>query len=119
MPAGTPYMVSVVRTRRVEITLPQSDADIKTINDYIVDQISDADVLQDLGRCCGFKILGKIPAGTDRGALLVGDATDDLPQYVAAGADFSEPADTDIRKVFVVAASASADEDVVVVLYIG
>lgn len=65
----------------------------------------------------GCKILGKCSDGTDRGAIVVGDSTANLYQYVASGVDYYEPSFSDQVYSFVKAASGAAIANSVIVLY--
>ena len=65
----------------------------------------------------GLKILGKCTDGSDRGAILVGDSTLSLPQYVASAADYSEPAVADHLYSYVRANSGAAIANVCVLFY--
>lgn len=117
MSVGQPYMVSAIRTRRFTITIPASAGVATTIEALVAAVAAVADA-PDLTRVLGAKIESLLTAGTNRPAILVGDAIATCIQYIAAGASFNEPSINEYKEAYIKAA-ANATIDAVVVLYIG
>lgn len=69
-------------------------------------------------RCIGVKINGVDTAGADRGAIICGDSTGSLPQYIASGSAYQEPVTRDAVNTYVKAASGAALTNVCVVFYL-
>lgn len=59
----------------------------------------------EISLCIGFKLDALKTDGTDRGAVLVGDSTGSLLQYVDAGVEYYEPARDDFANAYLRAAS--------------
>ncbi len=100
-----------LRCIRKTITIPANSGTAATISSLA--SLSTAEA----SRFIGCKILGLKTDGTDRGALILGDATDSLPQYVDAGADYAEPCKDDETYTYVKAASGAAIGSTCVVFY--
>jgi hypothetical protein len=96
---------------RRTITVPAFASTAATIGSLAGLSLSESNSL------IGCKILGLCSDGTSRAALILGDSTASLPQYLAAGADYSEPIRDDDRYTYVKAASGGALGNVVVIFY--
>jgi len=100
-----------LRCIRKTITIPANTGTAATISSLAA--LTSAEE----GRYIGCKIMGDLTTGSDRGAIICGDSADSLPQYTAAGADYSEPVKDDEIYTYVKAASGAAIANTCVVFY--
>ncbi len=100
-------------TLRLVITLPAGDTAAKDLVPFFK-QIETKIADNNFRRFQSAKILGKLPDGKERGAIIVGDTQEEQLEYVDKTEDFEIKTKEDFQKLFIVSAAKAIPAVVVI-----
>lgn len=103
-------------TKRIAIVLPSSETTEKDLVPFFK-QIESLIPENTFRRFQSARILGKLPDGKERGAIIVGDTAKEQLEYVDKDEDFEIKTPDDFKKLYIISADKTARAAIVVIQF--